>query len=76
MQQLVDGVRQHQADLDARIEAASEHWKLKRIAKVDRNILRLASFELLYCEDVPASVAINEAIELGKRYSTAKSGAF
>jgi N utilization substance protein B len=46
------------------------------MAVIDRNVLRLATFELLHCKDVPPKVAINEAIELGKRYSTEKSGAF
>ena len=46
------------------------------MAVIDRNVLRLATYELLYCADIPPKVAINEAIELGKRYSTEKSGAF
>ena len=46
------------------------------MAVIDRNVLRLAAYELLYCDDIPPKVAINEAIELGKRYSTSNSGAF
>jgi N utilization substance protein B len=74
--ELVDGVLANRADLDRRITATAEHWSLERIALVDRNILRLAAFEILHREDTPVRVALNEAIELGKRYSTAQSGAF
>ncbi len=74
--ELVEGVRTHRADLDRRITALAAHWSLERMPAVDRNILRLAGFELLHCPDVPIRVALNEAIELGKRYSTANSGAF
>ena len=76
VEQMVDGVVEQRAALDARIRELAENWKFDRIARVDRNILRLASWELLYCDEVPARVVLNEAIELGKRYSTAQSGAF
>jgi N utilization substance protein B len=74
--QLVDGVRTHRADLDRRIAALAANWSLSRMPAVDRNILRLSGYELLHSADVPVRVALNEAIELGKRYSTANSGAF
>jgi N utilization substance protein B len=74
--ELVDGVRTHRADLDQRLRRIAQNWSLERMPPVDRNILRLAAFELLHCGDVPVRVAMNEAIELGKRYSTANSGAF
>jgi N utilization substance protein B len=54
----------------------AENWRLDRMAAIDRNILRLGAFELLYCDDVPTKVAINEALELAKRYSTAQSSRF
>jgi len=73
---LVRGVIEHQADIDPHIRGAAENWALERIAKVDRNILRLAVFELSYAPSTPATVVIDEAVELGKRYSTAQSGAF
>ena len=73
---LVDGVRKHRPVIDARIRELAENWSLERIARVDRNVLRLAAFEILHCPDVPVRVALNEAIDLGKRYSTAQSGAF
>jgi N utilization substance protein B len=54
----------------------AQNWQIPRMAVIDRNVLRLATFELLFCKDIPPKVAINEAIELGKRYSTQNSGAF
>ena len=62
--------------LDARLAAVAEHWDLARMAIVDRAILRLGAYELLYCPEVPPKVAVNEAIRLAKKYSTAESGAF
>lgn len=73
---LVEGVEQSRADLDALIEKASVNWRLSRMPVVDRNILRLAAYELRYCPDVPASVSINEAVELAKRYGDKDSRAF
>jgi N utilization substance protein B len=75
-QALVAGVAAHQEELDALIARYSEHWRLERMALVDRNLLRLATFELLYRDDIPAKVVINEAVELAKRYGTEESGAF
>lgn len=69
------GVRTHRQDLDRRIEAASERWPLHRMPVVDRTILRLALYELVH-ESTPTAVVLNEAVELAKRYSTKKSGAF
>jgi N utilization substance protein B len=73
---LVRGVRAHLTDIDALITRASRNWRLERMARVDRNLLRLAVFELMEGGDVPAKVAINEAIEIAKRYGTAESPAF
>jgi N utilization substance protein B len=75
-EKLVRGVRQHLEELDAQIQGASKNWRLERMARVDRNLLRLALYELKYIEDVPAKVAINEAIEIAKRYGTHESSAF
>ncbi|HAL29861.1 MAG TPA: transcription antitermination factor NusB [Coriobacteriia bacterium] len=66
--QLVLGTEARQGEVDARIEATSQHWSLMRMPFVDRNILRLAVYEIMFEEDVPASVAINEAVELAKAY--------
>jgi N utilization substance protein B len=73
---LVEGTLQHRAALDERLRAVTRNWDLKRMAAVDRNVLRMSIYELSHCADVPPKVAINEAIELGKKYSTANSGGF
>lgn len=75
-QRLVDGTLANQAELDALIEQCSTNWRLPRMPVVDRNILRLAAFELAHCPDIPATVSVNEAVELAKRYGTADSRAF
>lgn len=76
VRQIVDGVGRNFREIDRLIESHSTHWKISRMAIVDRNILRMAVFEILYCKDIPPSVSINEAIEIGKRYGTEESGAF
>jgi len=73
---LVQGAHEHKAEIDAMIQSVAQNWNISRMAVVDRNVLRLATYELVHCPDVPPKVAINEAIELGKRYSTQNSGAF
>ena len=73
---LVRGTATHLPDIDAMIQEVAENWDIARMAAIDRNVLRLATFELLHRPDVPPKVSINEAIELGKRYSTQHSGGF
>ena len=73
---LVQGVAEHQEELDRLIRQHSEHWRLERMAAVDRNLLRLALYELLHQPEVPAKVVINEAVELAKRYGSEESGSF
>jgi transcription antitermination protein NusB len=73
---LIDGVKEHQARIDAMISQVAENWRLDRMAAIDRNILRLGAYEMLFRPEVPAKVAINEALELAKRYSTAQSSRF
>ncbi|MFH2002994.1 MAG: transcription antitermination factor NusB [Planctomycetota bacterium] len=73
---LIQGVIDHQEEIDKTIEKSAQNWELCRIATVDRNIMRQAIFELLFRDDIPPKVSINEAIELGKRFSTANSGGF
>jgi len=73
---LVKNTYQRKAELDGRISRIARNWHIQRMAIVDRNILRIAAYELLYREDVPEKVTINEAIELAKKYSTEDSGAF
>ena len=67
---------EHQEKIDELISANSKHWRLERMARVDRNILRLATYELRYLESVPEQVTINEAIELAKEFGTEESSAF
>jgi len=76
LKRLVQGVLEHCTELDRLIEQYSENWRLERIDLVDRNILRMALFELLYCEDIPPKVTLNEAIDLGKRFGSEDSGSF
>ncbi|MBI3946880.1 MAG: transcription antitermination factor NusB [Armatimonadetes bacterium] len=67
---------EHLAEVDEMIRGAAEKWPLERLAAVDRNIMRLATAEMLHGRDVPPSVAINEAVELAKKYGTEDSGRF
>lgn len=75
-QELALGVLGRIAEVDRLIAAAADNWDIQRLAVVDRNVLRLAVYELLARDDIPAAVSINEAIELSKRFSTAQSGGF
>ena len=70
------GATEKQDEIDRRVEELSSGWALERQAAVDRNILRLAAYELLYQDDVPIGAAINEAVELAQKYSTEESGRF
>lgn len=73
---LVRGTVESGPELDRLIAANAAHWSLARIALVERNILRLAAYELLFRDDIPERVTINEAIELAKLYGSQESGAF
>jgi N utilization substance protein B len=72
----VRGVENAKNEVDARVRAASTNWRLERMARVDRAILRLATWELAYRGDVPRAVVIDEAVELAKAYGTDESSAF
>lgn len=74
--QLIKGTLENIATIDNIIEINLRSWKMERIAKVDLAILRMAIYEILYRDDIPNSVAINEAVELGKAYGTDDSGSF
>ena len=74
--ELVRGVFVERDAIDAAIRAVAQNWDLERMAVVDRNVLRMATHELMHLDEIPPKVSINEAIELGKRYSTKNSGAF
>ena len=70
------GTREHLTDIDALIQRYSEHWRLERMAAVDRNILRAAVFEFLHERETPTTVVINEALEIARKYSTEESTQF
>jgi len=74
--ELIQGVVDHQEEIDNRIQGATANYELKRIAAVDRNILRVALYEMIYCTQVPPVVSINEAIEIAKRFGSEESGRF
>lgn len=74
--ELVTGVLGSKADIDALIERFSSHWKISRMSCVDRNVMRIAVYEMLSRTDIPSKVSINEAIDVGKKYGTEESGAF
>ena len=76
LEQIIQGVLEHCQEIDCLIERYSENWRLNRIAPIDRTILRMAIFELLFCEDIPPKVTLNEAVDLGKRYGSEHSGSF
>ncbi len=73
---LVAGVKRTQRLIDTTIERFSSNWKIHRMPHVDRNILRIAVFEMMYCEDIPLKVSINEAIDIAKKFGTDESGPF
>ena len=73
---LVQGIWDKKRELDHLISNSSKNWRLDRMSHVDRNILRLALFEILHMEDIPPKVSIDEAVELGEKYGTNESGAF
>lgn len=75
-EELVEGTNKHLDEIDTLIDAATPDYDLDRIAKVDHNILRIAIFELIHLTEVPQPVVINEAIEMGKRFSGEESGKF
>jgi N utilization substance protein B len=73
---LVEGVAANRDEIDELLASHAEHWTVDRMATLDRNILRVACFELLYRPDVPPGVAVNEAVEAAKELSTEESGRF
>lgn len=74
--QLVGGVTGNIKDIDAKITKYATNWQIDRMAVVDRNILRMATFEILYLEDIPPKVSINEAVDIAKKYGDKDSGKF
>ncbi len=74
--QLVEGVAQHREQIDTLIASSTEHWSLPRLSRVDLSLLRLATYELMERAEIPASVTINEAIEIARRFGSDESAAF
>ncbi|PXF59904.1 MAG: transcription antitermination factor NusB [Deltaproteobacteria bacterium] len=72
----LQGVLTHKAEIDSILKKNAKHWRLDRMANVDKNILRIGAFELCYCPDIPSKVAINEALELAKKFCGGESSAF
>jgi transcription antitermination protein NusB len=75
-EKLIKGVIEHLEEIDSLVQKAVEKWKLLRMAAIDRNIIRVSAYEILFREDIPDAVSINEALEIAKRFSTAESAAF
>ena len=73
---LINGVIKAAPEIDSVIERFSSNWKISRMSIVDRNIMRLAVYEMLFCSDIPSKVSINEAVDIGKKFGTEESGAF
>lgn len=73
---LVEGTWKNLEQIDSLIGSCSENWSMSRMSKVDKSILRMAVFELCFCEDIPPKVTMNEAIDLGKVYGSENSGSF
>lgn len=75
-EEIVRGAEEKSGELDSLISNFSSNWKITRMSATDRNILRLAVYELKFCKDIPARVTLNEAIEIAKQYGTQDSGSF
>ena len=74
--ELVSGTLKYREEIDSILRQAAENWKMERMAVVDRNILRCAVYEIIYRNDIPAAVSINEALEIAKKYSSLESVGF
>ncbi len=75
-EELVRGVLERREDVDAMITRCADNWSISRIARLDLSVLRLGVYEILFCEDIPAAVSINEAVDLAKYFSSRESGRF
>lgn len=75
-EKLISGTLENLDAIDKKIAGFATNWQLKRMAVVDRNVLRIGSFELIYLKDIPAKVSINEAVDLAKKYSGEEAGKF
>ena len=75
-QELVDGTITHQDEIDKKLASFAQDWSISRMANVDRNVMRLATYEILFRSDIPGRVSLNEAIELAKRFGGEESAKF
>ncbi len=75
-EKLAQGTLEHQSEIDQALERCADNWELSRMAMIDRNVMRLATYELLYLADVPPKVTLNEAVNLAKKFSQEESGKF
>ena len=75
-ERLAEGAEQHEAEIDAQIEKNIRGWKMNRLSKVSLSLLRLAIYEILFEDEIPVSVSINEAVDLAKKYGTAEDAPF
>ncbi|MCK9174236.1 MAG: transcription antitermination factor NusB [Desulforhopalus sp.] len=75
-EELLSGICPHLAEIDQKIEASAKNWRLARLAATDRNIMRVAVYEIVYREDIPGQVSINEAVEIAKKYASEDSPKF
>lgn len=75
-ERLTNGISEHVKEIDEKITEYATNWQLKRMAVIDRNVLRIGVYELLYSEDIPPKVTINEAVELAKKYGDTESSKF
>jgi transcription antitermination protein NusB len=74
--QLIRGVEQHRAEIDERLQSYASNWEIGRMGAIDRNVLRMALYEMFYCLDIPPVVSINEAVDIAKEFSSIQSGHF
>jgi len=74
--QMVRGVDQERERIDQRITQASDNWRIERMTRIDRNVLRIGTYELVHSQEVPRAVILDEAVEIAKRYGTLESGKF
>ena len=75
-ERLVHGVSEHAVEIDAVLKSCAKNWDIARMSKTDRNVMRMAIYELLHCEDIPPVVTINEAVDIAKRFGDSQSGKF
>ncbi len=75
-EELIRGVLEHLESIDSKIQGYADHWDVKRMGALDRNVIRLALYEMLFRPDIPPVVSINEAVDIAKRFSSNESGRF